>query len=129
MRRQARGLSTIAIYLAGMLSMASCDASRLSLAGDVKDVDGRRIEGCKVQLLVQTPISDNWTVTISRKATTDSAGRFSFSEFVAFRSRFRLRVEHPGYQSALLEGSWPGTPQRFHITLRQGLASDSVPQS
>jgi hypothetical protein len=129
MRRQARGLSTIAIYLAGMLSIVSCDASRLSLPGDVKDVDGRPVEGCKVLLLVKRPISDYWTGTISREATTDSAGRFSFNEFVAFRSRFRLRVEHPGYQSALLEGSWPGTPRRFHITLRQGPASEGVPQS
>jgi hypothetical protein len=89
------------------------------LPGDVHDTEGRPIAGCKIQLLAQVPVSENWTGTISRESITDAQGRFSFSVLVGFKSRYRLRIEQPEYQAWQVEGSWPGVPNRFHITLRR----------
>jgi hypothetical protein len=119
------------VGLAAVLSIVSCDdRNRLWVPGDVKDVEGRPIEGCKVELVVQTPVFSNWSGTIAREALTDSAGRFSFSEFVVHESTYRLRIKHPGYQEWLIDGKWPGSPRRYHITLlRHEPVTDRVPQS
>ena len=118
------------VCVSGILSLVACDENRLSLAGDVRDTAGRPVEGCKAQLVVQTPAFGGWTGTISREAATDSAGRFSFSVLVVHRSTYRLRIEHPGYQEWLHEGTWPGAPRRYHITLRrQAPAEDGAPAS
>ncbi len=110
----------VAAGLASLVGCVSCDRYRLSLPGDVRDTEGRPIAECKIQLLVQVPVSENWTGTISRESITDAQGRFSFSVLVGFKSRYRLRIEHPEYQAWQVEGSWPGVPNRFHITLRRG---------
>jgi hypothetical protein len=130
MYQRARRLIGAAAGVAGVLICLSCDENRLSLPGDVRDIDGRPIDGCKVQLLVQVPLAENWTGTISREATTDAAGRFSFSVLVVFKGRYRLRIEQPGYQAWQVDGAWPGTPNRFHVTLlREGQQAAGAPAS
>jgi len=117
MHEPAHRLLATAAGIVSLLTFISCGEGRLSFSGDVRDTEDRSIEGCNVQLVVQIPLAANWTGTISREATTDAAGQFSFDVLVVFKSFFRLRLEQPGYEAWPVDGSWPSAPRRFHITL------------
>lgn len=129
MRRKCRRLRTAAALGAALLSLVSCQRYQLLLPGDVKDLDGKPIPGCTVELLVRRQLLGNWTGYVAREAVTDPEGAFSFDVLAPPGSSSRLRVAHPGYQEWLLEAPSSGTPTHVHITLlrvkqsRPGVAS------
>lgn len=125
---RARGFIAIAALLLGVVSVAACDGNRLLLPGDVRDTEGRAISGCKVELVVHTPLVRSWTGYVAREAITDPAGPFSFDVFVVRAADYRIRIAHPGYQEWLIQSRWPSTPTRYHITLLRQVP-DRVPPS
>jgi hypothetical protein len=100
-----------------LLSLVSCQRYPLLLPGDVKDLEGTPIGGCRVELLVRRQLLGNWTGYVSREAVTNPAGAFSFDVLALPGSSYRLRVAHPGYHEWLVEAPSSRTPRRVHITL------------
>jgi len=126
-RRFGRYLAT-AVSIVALVALFSCQRHELLLPGDVKDLDGKPIEGCRVELLVKGQLFSGWTSYIAREAVTDSTGQFSFDVIAIRAATYRLRIAHPGYQEWLHEAPWPRTPRRYHIALlREGQSMPVAP--
>jgi hypothetical protein len=100
-----------------LLTLVSCRRCRLLFSGEVKDLDGRPIRGCTVELLIQRHFLHAWTVYAAKEATTDSEGAFSFGVLWLPWTRYRLRAAHPGYQEWVLDAPLSGAPRRVQVTL------------
>jgi hypothetical protein len=112
-------LAIVGAASAVLLGTAACQRYHFQMAGDVKDVDGQPLEGCKVELLVRRHMLGDWSGYVSRDGVTNAGGAFSFSVFAPSGGTYRLRVKHPGYQEWLLDAASAGAPTHVHITLRR----------
>jgi hypothetical protein len=111
-------LGGAAVLVVGVC-LASCVRFRSQMAGNVKDVDGKAVADCRVELLVRRELLGVWTGYVSREAVTNPAGAFSFDVFAPSRSSFRIRVTHPDHQEWVLESPSPRIPNYVHVTLRR----------
>ena len=115
-----RGVASFAGMVAALCIWGCSNVRLVDVPGDVRDVAGQPIPDCTVELILQSQLTDDWTTYRSRSVATDAAGGFRFSAFAGFASRYRLRVRHAGYQEWSLEGRWPASAQRYHVTLLPG---------
>lgn len=113
--------STLVVLVASVAAIVTGAVAyqhyRFRLVGDVKDADGRPLQGCSVELLRRWRPLANWTNYIARKSITNSGGVFAFDVLSPPRGTFRLRVLHAGYHEWLLEAPACHVPNRVHVTL------------
>jgi hypothetical protein len=89
---------------------------RFRLLGDVKDADGRPIQGCTVELARRWFPQANWIFYIARESTTNSDGAFAFDILSPPGGTFRLRVVCSGHEKWLIEAPASSVPKYVHVT-------------